>query len=301
MSTQDIHYSVNKMQSEEQVFVATPVPIPGEYPMQPITEQQPQQQPNQQSNTNVLNIRVFKLNSKRVLHLGISSIMFGFALLVCGICSVAIFGTFDYNEASGGIWCGVIIITAGSLSIVSSRNPSHKVLNAVNLGFHSFALCCCIAALVLFGLTIEFYSGCTEWFYVWTWRGYSTPIRLKNCPSDREGAVGTYSLMIIFAVVQAALSITTIVFCCVAYPSCRSCCAENAVPSKPGFQRFENSIRGQTYPQTFQTGFANVEQSVQNIPPGQILYMMTPVAVTTQYPQNASQANQAPQATLVMA
>ena len=50
---------------------------------------------------------------------------------------------------------------------------------------------------------------------------------------------------------------------------------------------------------TFQTGYATMSPNVQSIPPGQVLYMMTPVAVSTQNPQNGP-VNPIPQATLVM-
>ena len=90
-----------------------------------------------------------------LIQLGIASIVLGFSIMVCGICAVAIFGSLDYNEASSGIWGGVFIIVAGSISVASAYRASNRTLNTLNIAFHIFAMCCIIAALALFGLTIE--------------------------------------------------------------------------------------------------------------------------------------------------
>ena len=72
-----------------------------------------------------------------------------------GICCVNIFGSLDYNKAAGGIWGGVFIIVAGTLSIVSGLKPRQRLLNILNLSFHSWALCICFAGIVLFARNIE--------------------------------------------------------------------------------------------------------------------------------------------------
>ena len=60
-------------------------------------------------------------------------------------------------------------------------------------------------------------------------------------------------------------------------------------------------------PTNFQSAPATLSPNIQALPPGQILYMLTPVAVTTQNPINPvvnigddNEGNNLPKATLVM-
>lgn len=274
----------NTIKSGDQVFVATPMPPSGEnIPMQPMVADSEPKSPG-----------LFLLNGIHVFRLGICTVVFGAAILICGICCVAVFGPLDYNVASAGIWGGVFIIVAGALSIVSGRQPHHRILNIWNLSFQAWAICICIASIALFSLNIDYFDNCWRRYYTGWYTFYN-----KTCPAEKDEAVIVYSIMVALIIIQFGISIAVVVFCCRAFPGCRTadccqdccqdCCAESTATHS--FQQYQ--------PKIFQTGSATMSTNVQPIPPGQILYIMTPVAVTTQNPQNAP-ANQIPQATLVM-
>lgn len=273
----------NTIKSGDQVFIATPMPPPsGEnIPMQPMVVDSEPTSPG-----------LFLLNGIHVFRLGICTVVFGSAILICGICCVAIFGPLDYNVASAGIWGGIFIIVAGALSIASGRQPYNRILNIWNLSFQAWAICNCVACLVLFSLNIDYFDNCWRSYYYW-YTFYN-----RDCPAEKDEAVVVYSVMVALIIIQFGISIAVVVFCCRAFPGCRAgsccqdccqdCCAESTATHS--FQQYQQK--------TFQTGYATMSPNVQPIPPGQILYMMTPVAVTAQHPQNTPA--QIPQATLVV-
>uniref|UniRef100_H2YPK4 Uncharacterized protein n=1 Tax=Ciona savignyi TaxID=51511 RepID=H2YPK4_CIOSA len=130
--------------------------------------------------------------------LGITMIIFGSLSAVLGVGTLAIKGINNYYsfDIGEGIWCGALVVLSGSLSIVSSRNPTVCVIALSTV----VAVIAGAMGLTLFGLDLTIVVSLLSQNYTYNSAGWIVELSLH----------GVLSLL---GFIEMLLAITLVSYC----------------------------------------------------------------------------------------